>query len=334
MAFLSECKLDAADAVAQIDQRCAGIGADHLVRAAEIGNPRVAGNRGDGFQRSSRGLVSRRCRPDAYQETLAGSQQRFNARAWRHAERLHARDCRGTPAASHISNGPSSQLKPARMAWSIEGASAAASPMLSAAVVPQRSEKRPQERGGFVFGRVVGQQQPQTLAKRGRVLRHIERGQRGLLRRGGNQTWPDPDTRRISLPSARASSCRSPGPSCRPAICASSSRQAREKNRPATRPAESWLPRDPGCRCPPGRPAERFRCAASPIAGPVSASTSSIVRPCFIIRSAAVNITADANAVGDKVRRVVGKHHLLAKNAVGKRGKGGQQGCGRSPPWG
>ena len=38
-----------------------------------------------------------------------------------------------TPAASHISKGPSSQLKPARMAASMEGASSATSPMRSAA---------------------------------------------------------------------------------------------------------------------------------------------------------------------------------------------------------
>ena len=85
-----------------------------------------------------------------------------------------------TPAASHISKGPSSQLKPARMAASMEGASSATSPMRSAAKFQSEAEKRPEKGGGFVFGGVVGEQQAQALGKRGGVFRHFERRQRGL----------------------------------------------------------------------------------------------------------------------------------------------------------
>src|SRR3984957_10434311 len=46
-----------------------------------------------------------------------------------------------TPAASHISNGPISQLKPARMAASIEGASLATSPIRSAAKFQSEERK-------------------------------------------------------------------------------------------------------------------------------------------------------------------------------------------------
>ena len=50
-----------------------------------------------------------------------------------------------TPTASHISNGPSSQLKPARIATSIEGASSATSPMRSAAKFQSEDRKGPEE---------------------------------------------------------------------------------------------------------------------------------------------------------------------------------------------
>ena len=46
-----------------------------------------------------------------------------------------------TPAASHISKGPSSQLKPARIAASMEGASSATSPMRSAAKLHSEERK-------------------------------------------------------------------------------------------------------------------------------------------------------------------------------------------------
>ncbi len=64
-----------------------------------------------------------------------------------------------------------------------------------------------------------------------------------------------------------------------------------------------------------------------PIAGPVSASTSSIVSPCSSIKRRRVEHHRYANPVGDKVRRVVGKHHLLAQHPVGKCGKRRDHSC-------
>ncbi len=42
MAFFMRVEFDAGDAVAEIDERCAGVAADHTVGAAEIGDAGVA----------------------------------------------------------------------------------------------------------------------------------------------------------------------------------------------------------------------------------------------------------------------------------------------------
>ena len=76
------------------------------------------------------------------------------------------RQFRSMPAASHISKGPSSQLKPARIA-SINRRRIAS--RLANAVrgkVPKRRKKRPEKSRCLIFGRIVGQQQPQPLLHR------------------------------------------------------------------------------------------------------------------------------------------------------------------------
>ena len=187
---LERVQLDAADAVAEIDERSAGVGADHAVGSAEIGDAGVAGVAATASSVFFSGW-KQSCTPlDA---------SRLYQVVWPAASRASTRGLTGspsafmrltveaTPAASHISNGPSSQLKPARMARSMEAASPATSPMRSAAVVPQRGEKGPEEGRGLVLGGIVGEQQAQAFRQRGGVLGHFEGGQSRLDRRGGTR---------------------------------------------------------------------------------------------------------------------------------------------------
>ena len=98
--ILERVQLDAADAVAEIDQRGSGVGPDHSVGAAEIGDPRVPGNGGNGFQ-----LACFRLEALAailgIPARLAGRQQSIKPRAYRQAERLHPGDGRGHPGSIH-----------------------------------------------------------------------------------------------------------------------------------------------------------------------------------------------------------------------------------------
>ena len=107
-----------------------------------------------------------------------------------------------TPAASHISKGPSSQLKPARMAASMEGASSATSPMRSAAKFQSEARNGQRKAAALSLAGSFGEQQAQAFGKGGGVFGHFERGQGGLWRRGGIRRWQRSRTRRSSLPSA------------------------------------------------------------------------------------------------------------------------------------
>ena len=60
-----------------------------------------------------------------------------------------------------------------------------------------------------------------------------------------------------------------------------------------------------------------------PSALPVSASTSSTVRPCSCISSHGLGHDVDANAIGDEVRGVAGIDDRLAQATIGKIGDGG-----------
>ena len=62
-----------------------------------------------------------------------------------------------------------------------------------------------------------------------------------------------------------------------------------------------------------------------PRAGPVSASTSSMVSPCSQHQVRGVEHDGDADAVGDEVGRVVREDDLLAEHAIGKGRKGGDR---------
>ena len=72
-----------------------------------------------------------------------------------------------------------------------------------------------------------------------------------------------------------------------------------------------------------------------PMAGPVQASTSSMVMPSWPIRRMACEHGEGADAVGDEIGRVLGAHYALAQYAVaeigeriedfGPRGRAGNQ---------
>ena len=117
---LQRVQLDAPDPVAQIHQRRAGIAPHHPMRAPEIRNPRVARLRGIGSQLPVYRIEA--LRPvveyhDPYSVRREDLQLRGSPAA---PAPSCAQQSSVTPAASHISNGPSSQLKPACMARSIE----------------------------------------------------------------------------------------------------------------------------------------------------------------------------------------------------------------------
>jgi hypothetical protein len=115
---LERVQLDAADAVAEIDERRAGVGADHgTVRAAEIGNARVAGaEMGMALELAGRRGWKHCAAVGRVPGGRSGGEQAFNARADGQPRAFMRATVEATPAASHISKGPSSQLKPARMA--------------------------------------------------------------------------------------------------------------------------------------------------------------------------------------------------------------------------
>ena len=132
---LERVQLDAGDAVAEIDERSAGVGADDAScarrKSATRAWPGIAGM-GIGSGRLPAG--SRRRRSGEYQLVREAASRACDGSADGQVPRAFMRaTVSATPAASHISKGPSSQLKPARMAASMEGASSATSPMRSAA---------------------------------------------------------------------------------------------------------------------------------------------------------------------------------------------------------
>ncbi len=121
-------QLDGGDAVAQVYQRCAGIAFDDAVGFAKVGDGGDAGRVEYGNVLAALGV----------EDLLAGGSSRYQLEApdrrsvsalgmggspsWRMRSTVAA-----TPTASHISKGPSSQLKPVRMARSMLAGSAAIS---------------------------------------------------------------------------------------------------------------------------------------------------------------------------------------------------------------
>ena len=127
-------QLDAPNPVAQVNQRRARIAPHHPVRALEVRNPRMT----LGLRNR---LLSSRCRIETLRPIRANTTTRQprrraipqRARSPAIPSDFMRATVQRTPAASHISNGPSSQLNPACIASSIDGASRYTSPMRSAA---------------------------------------------------------------------------------------------------------------------------------------------------------------------------------------------------------
>ncbi len=63
-----------------------------------------------------------------------------------------------------------------------------------------------------------------------------------------------------------------------------------------------------------------------PMAGPVSASTSSMDKALLEHQVGGVEHDGDADAIGDEVGRVVREDNLLAEDAIGEGGEGGDGG--------
>ncbi len=133
MAFLSEC-----NSMQAMPSPRSTSEAPELVRmtpcvTAEIGDAGVAGNGGNGDELRRSPAESRR-RRRASTRLVRDAARSLSTGAPTGSPRAFMRaTVSATPAASHISKGPSSQLKPARMAASMDGASSATSPMRSAA---------------------------------------------------------------------------------------------------------------------------------------------------------------------------------------------------------
>ena len=151
MAFFLRMELQAGHAIAQVDQRGAGILPHHAVRRLEVGHARDAlrlrrlvdscGSEVETFAAVHRDTRIRRRRPAASPTTsLTGSP----------AACIRSTSAR-TPAASQSSNGPISQLKPARMARSTLAASSAISGRQSAAKFHKPLKQRQWNRAALSF---------------------------------------------------------------------------------------------------------------------------------------------------------------------------------------
>ena len=177
---LERVQLDAADAVAEIDERSAGVGADDFVGAAEVGDAGVAGDGGNGLKLAGGRLEA--C-------VAVG---RVPASAWPAASRASTRGLTGRPSAFmratvRFDAGRIPHFKGAHLPveagahGAVDGGSVVGD--FADAVggeVPERGEEGPEEGGGFVFCGVVGEQHAQALGERGGVFGHVERGRAGL----------------------------------------------------------------------------------------------------------------------------------------------------------
>src|ERR1700722_3581442 len=106
-----------------------------------------------------------------------------------------------TPTASHISNGPISQLKPARIAESIDGAASATSPMRSAAKFQSDERKGQRKAAALSFAGLFASSRRR---RSGSVLAFFaisSEGSAGLAKERYSKVEKS-RTRRSSLPSA------------------------------------------------------------------------------------------------------------------------------------
>ena len=319
-------QFDAGDAVAEIDERSAGVGADDSVGAAKIGDAGVAGNGGNWNGLAGRRLEAVRLRR-ASTKLVREAASSFSTGAPTGSPRAFMRaTVSATPAASHISKGPSSQLKPARMAASMEGASSATSPMRSAAKFQSDGEKRPEKGGGFVFCGVVREQQAQALGQSGGVLRHFKRGQRGL---GGRAVFEGGEIEDEALIFAVIGTAdflveALPGFVAEPAAL-----EQFVENRGEL--AASDALREVGGNVGEDVDADEIGEAKCSGARPADGGTGERVdffdsKPCSSIRFGGVEHDRDADAIGDEVGRVVREDDLLAEHAIGEGGEGGDDG--------
>ena len=207
-------QLDAADAVAEIDERGAGIGADDAVRPAEVGDAGVAGECVERLPRSSGGLEARRAVGGSTRR-LAGGEEASTARADGQPRDFMRPTVRATPAASHISKGPSLPVEAGAHGGVDGGGVVCDFANAVGGVVPEDGEKRPEEGGGLVFCGIVGEQAGAGARQRGGILRHLERGQSGF---GGGTIFEGgeiEDQAQFFAVGATRSFCRSLGWICR-----------------------------------------------------------------------------------------------------------------------
>ena len=161
---LERVQLDAGDAVADVDERCAGVGADDLVGAAEIGDAGVAGLLRDGLPGVRGGVVALRA-VGRVPGWVAGIEERGDGEADGERRGLHARY--GVFQAGGVPHFERSQLPvEAGAHGAVDGRSVvggfADNP---GGEVPERGEQRPEECGGLVFSGVCREKQAETLGE-------------------------------------------------------------------------------------------------------------------------------------------------------------------------
>ena len=178
---LERVQFDAADAVPEIDQRSAGVAANHFVGAAEVGNPRVAGDGADRLKLARRGLKALAA-VARVPRSLPCGEHGFHARAYRQSESLHALD--GGTDAGRIPHFKRAKLPVEAGAHRLVDRGRVIGRVADTLgrKVPQRGEKRPEKRRGLVLLRVAIEQLPELLRRRLGIFRHFERRQRRLLR--------------------------------------------------------------------------------------------------------------------------------------------------------
>ena len=197
---LERVQLDAADAVAEIDERSAGVGANDPVRAAEIGHAGVARDGGNGNGSGpSTGWKHASC-AGRVPACARGGEQSLRRERRREAERLHAGD--GLGHAGRIPHFKGAQLPvEAGAHGGVDGGRVVGN--FADAVggeVPERSEKRPQKCRGFVFGGVVGEQQCAGARAAWRRFSPFRARAARVWRQGDIRRWQRSRTRRSSLP--------------------------------------------------------------------------------------------------------------------------------------
>ena len=288
-------QFDAGDAVAEIDERGAGVAADDACERRKSATRAWPGCWGIGSQAPVSGL--KHCGPSGeYQET-------FGAPGWRAADRrrvltgrlrvfMRATVSRNAGRIPHL-EGAELPVEAGAHGGVDGGRVVGGFADAVGGEVPERREKRPEKARGLVFGGIVGEQHAQALCEGGGVFGHFERGKSGLghgavfegvevedeafclYRRAPRTFLVEALAGFVAEPAALDDFVEDGG-------------ELAAAARPGGKLAATWA----RMSMPTMSARRKVPVRGQPMAWPVSASTSSMVRPCSSISVAAVNMTA------------------------------------------